>query len=96
MQNPRPGLRRWVAPTTTETPASAWKAAWATVHDDGSVSLASAVGAAPSRDGHDPAWLVHSDRAERFVADLMALLRASSNHHAGGEFEHKIGIEWAA
>ena len=98
VHNPRPGLRRWVAPTTTtERPTSAWKAAGAAVHDDGSVTLAAAVGAAPSRDGngHEPAWLVHSDRAERFVADLMALLRASSNHCGVGEFELRIGIEWS-
>lgn len=93
-ENPRPGLRRWVAPTTAERASSAWKEAWATVHDDGSVTLAAAVGAAPNRDGHDPAWLVHAGRAERFVGDLMALLRASSNLRGTEEYEVKIGVEW--
>lgn len=92
--NPRPGLRRWVAPNTADLDATRWKAAWATVHEGGSVTLAAAVGAAPNREGTDPSWLVQSDRAERFVGDLFALVRASSDHFNLGEFELQIGVEW--
>jgi hypothetical protein len=93
LTNLRPGLRRWVAPTTT-TESGRWKEAWAGVHDDGSVTLASAIGGHPERDGRAPGWLIDSARAERFVADLMALLRSSSDHHSTGDYEVRIGIEW--
>lgn len=93
-ENPRPGLRRWVAPTTVETDSGRWKEAWASVHDDGSVTLASAIGGRPELDEQVPAWLIDSARAERFVADLMALLRSSSDHHSTGDYEVRVGIEW--
>jgi hypothetical protein len=93
LTNPRPGLRRWVAPTTI-TKSGHWKEAWASVHDDGSVTLASAIGGHPTRDGQASEWLIDSARAERFVADLMALLRSSIDHHSTGDYEVRIGIEW--
>lgn len=42
--NPRPGLRRWVAVNTATGERSVWKEAWASIHHDGSVTLAAAVG----------------------------------------------------
>lgn len=92
--NPRPGLRRWVAPNTATSDVSRWKEAWASVHDDGSVTLASSMGGGRGPAGHLPGGLVDSARAERFVADLMGLLRASSNHYSLGEYEVRVGIEW--
>jgi hypothetical protein len=91
--NPRPGLRRWVAPPAI-TESGRWKEAWVSVHDDGSVTLASAIGGLPERDGRAPEWVIDSARAERFVADLMALLRSSSDHHRLGDYEVRIGIKW--
>ncbi|WP_019971505.1 hypothetical protein [Mycobacterium sp. 141] len=43
--NPRPGLRRWVAPNNATGDGSWWWEAWASVHHDGSVTVAAAVGA---------------------------------------------------
>jgi hypothetical protein len=93
VDNPRAGLRRWVAPDTEIGTSNAWRSAWATVHDDGSVTLASAVGGAPNRQGHAPAGVVGSDRAERVVANLMALLRAAGAHHGVPELDVRIGME---
>src|SRR5690606_27262520 len=42
--NPRPGLRRWVAVNTATGDRATWKEAWASIHHDGSVTLAAAVG----------------------------------------------------
>jgi hypothetical protein len=42
--NPRPGLRRWVAVNTATAEQSMWKESWASIHHDGSVTLAAAVG----------------------------------------------------
>ena len=93
--NPRPGLRRWVARPAVTGENYAWKESWATVHDDGSATLAAAVGGArSSSEGHDPGWIVASGRAERFTADLAALVRASAAHHRADEFEVRLGIEW--
>lgn len=93
--NPRPGLRRWLAPTTIEQDTSAWKEAWASVHFDGSTTLVGAVGGAPKGPGEfDPGWRVESSRCERFVADLMALVRAVEAHFSAGDYELRVGIEW--
>lgn len=94
--NPRPGLRRWVAPNTETTDRSAWKESWVSVHDDGSATLAAAVGA--ERTGNDemaPAYEVSSRRIEACVGDLMALVRAASNQLGTTEYEVRIGIEWS-
>lgn len=40
--NPRPGLHRWVAVNTAVSDRAVWKEAWASIHDGGSVTLATA------------------------------------------------------
>lgn len=42
--NPRPGLRRWVAVNTATGEHSVWREAWMSIHHDGSVTVAAAVG----------------------------------------------------
>ena len=42
--NPRPGLRRWAVVNTATDEHSVWKESWASIHHDGSVTLAAAVG----------------------------------------------------
>lgn len=42
--NPRPGLRRWVVVNTATGERELWREAWASIHHDGSVTLAAAVG----------------------------------------------------
>jgi hypothetical protein len=93
--NPRPGLRRWVAPNTATTDTSRWKEAWASVHHDGSVSIAAAIGA--HRIGPDtfsPGSLVQSSAVECAVADLMGLVRAVGQRRTLTEYEVVVGIEW--
>jgi hypothetical protein len=96
LYNPRPGLRRWVAPNDiAHDSADVWKSAWATVHDNGSISLASAMGATRGVNSSDPAWQVLSRRLEYFIGDFMALLRQASTHFGGGDYDLRVGIEWA-
>ena len=55
--NPRPGLRRWVAVNSATGEGSAWKEAWASIHHDGSVTIAAAVGGhRMSSDGYFDGW----------------------------------------
>jgi len=42
--NPRPGLRRWVAVNTATDDRSFWREAWMSLNDGGSVTLAAAIG----------------------------------------------------
>jgi hypothetical protein len=94
--NPRPGLRRWIAPNNRTEPES-WKAAWAALHHDGSISLAAAVGG--HRSGHQGDNLgphqVESAGVECAVASFMSLIRAMSEALGIGEYEVMIGLEWA-
>ncbi|WCO67932.1 ATP-binding protein [Iamia majanohamensis] len=94
--NPRPGLRRWVAPNTATTDTARWKEAWASVHHDGSVSIAAAIGA--HRSGADTFLAgsqVRSAAIECAVADLMGLIRAVGRRQALTEYEVVVGVEWS-
>lgn len=93
--NPRPGLRRWVARDAT-TEGTRWKAAWASIHHDGSVILAAAVGG--HRSGSNTfrdATQVESAAIEAAVADHMALLRSTAESTNSDEFDVRVGIHWA-
>lgn len=94
--NPRPGLRRWVAVNTATTESAAWKESWMSIHHDGSVSLATSLGAHPqSRDEHFEGWQVESSTIECAIADLMALIRTTAEATGNDEYEVRLGIEWS-
>lgn len=94
--NPRPGLRRWVAPNTATGDRSVWKSAWASVHHDGSVSLTAAVGGhRKSSDGYFEDWEIEGRGIECAVADFMALIQATARALHHDEYDVRIGIEWS-
>jgi Putative DNA-binding domain len=93
--NPRPGLRRWVAVNTATDERSAWKEAWASVHHDGSVTLAAAVGGhRMSSDAFLDGWQVQSSGVECAIADFMALIRATAGRTDNDEYDLRAGIKW--
>lgn len=92
LTNPRPGLRRWIAANTAVE--ESWAAAGASVHDDGSVTIAAAIGGHRRETGTLPGNRFDSARAEAGVADLMGLVRAASAHHGTRDYEAQVGIEW--
>lgn len=94
--NPRPGLRRWVAVNTATGERSTWKEAWLSIHHDGSVTLAAAVGGhRMSSDGYFEGSQVQSAAIECCIADLMGLVRAAAEATDSDEYEVRVGIEWA-
>ncbi|WP_329305730.1 ATP-binding protein [Streptomyces anulatus] len=99
--NPRPGLRRWVLVNTAAAAYSLWKEAWATIHHDGSVTLAAAVGghrrAASGAEGGEffEGRHVESSAIECSIADMMALVRATADLTGAGEYDVRVGVEWA-
>lgn len=94
--NPRPGLRRWIAPNTASGESSQWREAWASVHHDGSVTLACAVGGhRRSSGGNFEGQEVESRAIEAAVADFCALVRATATARHHGEYDVCIGVQWA-
>ena len=94
--NPRPGLRRWVAVNTATGERSMWKEAWLTIHHDGSVTVAAAVGGhRMSSDGYFDGRQVESAAIECATADLMALVRTTAETTGDDEYDLRVGIEWA-
>lgn len=94
--NPRPGLRRWVAVNTATGDRSFWREAWMSLNDDGSVTLAAAIGGhRMSSDGYFKGWEVESVAIECAIADLMALVRTTAETTDNDEYDVRIGIEWA-
>jgi len=78
--NPRPGLRRWVAVNTATDEGSTWKESWVTIHHDGSVTLAAAVGGhRNSSTTYFEGWQIESVAIECAIADLMALTSTSTS-----------------
>ena len=93
--NPRPGSRRWVAVNTATGDRSQWKEAWASLHHDGSVTLAAAIGGhRMSSDGYFEGSQVQSDAVECGVAGLMALIRTTADATGNDEYDVRVGIEW--
>ncbi|MFQ6397355.1 helix-turn-helix domain-containing protein [Nocardia sp. KC 131] len=94
--NPRPGLRRWVAPNEATGDRAVWKEAWASVHHDGSVTLAAAIGGHMiSSDTYLDGWQVEASAIEAGVADLMALVKVAAEATGNDEYDIRVGVEWA-
>jgi hypothetical protein len=94
--NPRPGLRRWVAVNAATGDRKKWREAWISIHHDGSVTGAAAVGAhRMSSDGWFDGNQVESTAIEAAVADLMALVRVTADATGNDEYDVRVGIEWA-
>lgn len=97
--NPRPGLRRWVAPSTAQGERQQWQETWASIHQDGSVTLATALSGRPIGmvDGEfafAPATEVESSALEFSVVNFMGLLRSHALATSIGEYDVRVGIEW--
>lgn len=93
--NPRPGLRRWVAMNAATGERLIWKEAWMSIHYDGSVTIAAAVGGHRTRnDGYLDGWQVESAAIECAIADLMALVRNMAEATGNDEYDVRLGIEW--
>ena len=94
--NPRPGLRRWVAVNTATGERSTWREAWLSIHHDGSVTLAAAVGGhRMSSADYFKGSQVQSAAIECAVADFMGLLRATAEATGNDEYDLRVGVEWA-
>lgn len=97
LNNPRPGLRRWIAPNKATSDRQRFRQAWASIHHDGSVGLASAVGGPPmtAEDGSLPGGRVLSRSIEAAVSDLVALIEAVAERRGGAwEYEVRVGVEY--
>lgn len=94
-QNPRPGLRRWVARFSRSGDTTRWREAQACIGDDGTVTLVSAMGA--GRSGADMEFGPHefgSDRAETFLADFFALMRCVSRAVGVAAYDLHVSVRW--
>ncbi len=93
-RNPRPGLRRWVAVNTATVEHSTWKESWVSIHHDGSVTVAAAIGRHRAEGGDLRGWQVTSSAIECGIADLMGLVRATAEVTDSDEYDLRVGIEW--
>ncbi|MEU7971007.1 ATP-binding protein [Micromonospora sp. NPDC049089] len=93
--NPRPGLRRWTARPMIDGDSQRWKEAWISIHDNGSVSLAAAVGGhRRSSTEYNDDHVVESRDVEVAIADFMGLIREASDRLGLGEYEVRVRFEW--
>ncbi len=87
---PRPGLRRWVAQSTTE--GDAYRYSTAEVHHDGVVALSSVVGGQRAQEGFNEDAVVEARAAEATVADFMAVLRVVGEARGIAEYDVQLGF----
>lgn len=94
--NPRPGLRRWVAPYKARNNGRPeWDEAWFSFHNDGAVTLASAVGGHRGDTGEPLAGHeVQSRGIEAAIGDFMAVVRAAAEISQSNEYEFRVGIQF--
>ncbi|QAY60921.1 ATP-binding protein [Microbacterium protaetiae] len=89
----RAGLRRWIAYGRPPHEA-AWDAIVG-VHDDGSVTVAKAIGAVRlDSDRWAGAWVGRSWAIETAVADLVGLIAANAAVTANDEYDVRVGLAW--
>lgn len=92
---PRPGLRRWVAANIAVDERSRWKESWASIHHDGSATIATAIGEHKRKDGeYFEGWQAESAAIECAVADFMALVRTTAEATGNDEYDLRLGIDW--
>lgn len=95
MNNPRPGLRRWIAANTATGERQAFRQAWGSVHHDGSVTLATAVGGYPlSGASVAEGWEVDSAVIESGVVAFMRLIQTTAEVTVNDQYEVRVGVEW--
>lgn len=93
--NPRPGLRRWTSRPMVDGDSQRWQEAWISIHDDGSVSVAAAVGGhRRSTTEYNEDHVVESRAVEVAIADFMGLIREAGERLTRSEYEVKVGFEW--
>lgn len=93
--NPRPGLRSWVLRSSSESASTRWREAWASIHDDGSITLAAAVGGHRLTDGgYGTGGTIAVTAVEAAIADVMGLVRITSNQVTRDDYDLRLGVEW--
>lgn len=90
----RPGLRRWNAINSATTTGTEWKESWASLHRDGSVTLATRIGGHRGWDQQFAGHEVEAVAIEAAIADLMALVRKMAEATGASEYDVRVGIEW--
>lgn len=96
LYDPRPGLRRWIAANKATDPNFAHLASWASIHHDGSVTLATAIGGRrKTASEYSDGWYVIAPDIECAVADLTALIRTTAEATGNDEYDIRVGIEWS-
>jgi hypothetical protein len=80
----RPGLRRWIAPTLNHRPEIR---AQASLHQDGAITLAAALGDHRVDEGTFASW-----RMEGLVADTLCFLKAAASRTGSVEYEVRVGL----
>ncbi|GAA0988562.1 hypothetical protein GCM10009551_043760 [Nocardiopsis tropica] len=94
--NLRPGLRSWVAVDAAHRQGERWREAWVSVHHNGAVTVAAAVGGHRSgSDSYHAGGEVEGRDIEGAVSDLMALIRATAEGRGDNEYNTRVGIGWA-
>lgn len=95
LQNPRPGLRRWVLANTATSDIEVWKQSWAAVHHNGAVTISSTIGGhRNSSSDHWPGGTIECTAIEGAVAEFMGLVHSAGDRLGIDEFEARVGIEW--
>ncbi|PBC36090.1 transcriptional regulator [Rhodococcus sp. ACPA4] len=94
MFEPRPGLRRWIAPNPVHKGFTNWQGTGVSIHHNGAVTLTTAIGG--RRTPTETLAVDHIDSAaiESSVANFMALIRAANLQLGTNEYDAQIGIEW--
>lgn len=88
--NPRPGLRSWVLTSSSDDDLFT---AQVTLHHDGSVSVAMALGGIHAPENHTGSTVVSSIFLESYLTDLLILARMVGEKTGTGEYEVRVGLE---
>lgn len=93
--NPQTGFRRWIARSPSSGNHPKWRQVQAAICDDGTVTLAAAMGGAPvnQSDVFAP-YEISSDRIETFLADFFALMCSTANSMGKHAYDLHVNLKW--
>lgn len=92
--NLRPGLRSWIAPSKKPGEVMKWQDSRITIHHDGAITLATALGGFPyASDKYRPGQEIDNRTVEAAVADFTALTQVVGNARGIPEYHIQLGIE---
>ena len=88
-------MRRWTVLNSDPQKRESWQGTFISIHHDGSVTVATAVGGMQDAQQSFAGTDVMAFAVEAAISDFMAVLRLHGKELGQGEYDVRVGVEWS-